>query len=58
LLAEVNNESFEEQLNGLYRIPSVWPATPGLRTFFSGFDCSFHSMVGDVSDEHLRHEDI
>ena len=58
LLAEVSNEIFEDQLNGWYRLPSVWPATRDLKTFLLWFDCSFHSMVVDVCSEHLRHEDI
>ena len=58
LLAEVSNEIFEEQLNGWYRVPPVWPAARDLKTFLLWFDCSFHSMVADVSDEHLRHEDV
>jgi hypothetical protein len=58
LLAEVSNEIFEEQLNGWYRVPPVWPAARDLKTFLLWFDCSFHSMVVDVSDEHLRREDV
>jgi hypothetical protein len=53
-LAEVSNEIFEEQLNGWYRVPSVWPATGDLKTFLLWFDCSFHSMVVDVCDERER----
>ena len=58
LLAEVSNEIFEEQLNGWYRVPPVWPAARDLKTFLLWFDCSFHSMGVDVSDEHLRSEDV
>ena len=58
LLAEVSNSIFEEQLNGWYRVPPVSPAARDLRTFPLWFDCSFHSMVVDVSDEHLRREDV
>ena len=56
-LAEVSNEIFEEQLNGWYRVPSVWPATRDLKTFLLWFDCSFHSMIVDVCHERLRHTD-
>jgi hypothetical protein len=56
-LAEVSNELFEEQLNGWYRVPSMWPTTRDLKTFLLWFDCSFHSMIFDVSDERLRHTD-
>jgi hypothetical protein len=36
LLAEVSNEIFEEQPNGWYRVPPVWPAARDLKRFFSG----------------------
>ena len=57
-LAEVSNEIFEEQLNGWYRVPSVWPAARDLRAFLLWFDCSFHSLVVDLCDERLRHTDV
>src|SRR3954452_18018334 len=53
-LAEVSIEIFEEQLNGWYRVPSVWPAARDLRAFLLWFDCSFHSLVVDLCDERLR----
>jgi len=52
------NEIFEEQLDGWYRVPTVWPAARDLRAFLLWFDCSFHSMVVDVCDERLRHTDM
>jgi hypothetical protein len=54
-LAEVSGDIFEEQLNGWYRVPSVWPVTRDLKAFLLWFDCIFHSMVVDVCDERLRH---
>src|SRR4051812_40771772 len=57
-LAEVSNEIFEKQLNGWYRVPSVWPATRDLKTFLLWFDCSFHSLIVDVCGERLRHTDM
>jgi hypothetical protein len=57
-LALVSDEIFEEQLNGWYRVPLVWPATRDLKVFLLWFDCSFHSMVIDVCDERLRHTDM
>jgi hypothetical protein len=57
-LAEVSNEIFEEQLDGCYRVPSVWPAARDLRAFLLWFDCSFHSLVVDLCDERLRHTDV
>ena len=49
---------FEEQLNGWYRVPSVWPEKRDLNAFLQWFECSFHSMVIDVCDERLRHTDM
>ena len=49
-LAEVSSEIFEEQLNGWYRVPSVWFEDRELNAFLRWFDCSFHSMVFDVCD--------
>ena len=54
-LAAVSSEIFKEQLNGWYRVPSVWPEDRELNAFLRWFDCSFHSMVFDVCDERLRH---
>jgi len=50
-LAEVSSEIFKEQLNGWYRVPSVWSEDRELNAFLGWFDCSFHSMVLDVCDE-------
>ncbi len=57
-LAEVCDEIFEEQLNGWHRVPSVWPCERGLKSFLFRFDCSFHSMVIDVSAGRLRHTEV
>jgi hypothetical protein len=57
-LAQVSREIFEEQLNGWYRVPSVWPEDRELKAFLLWFDCSFHSVVVDLCDERLRHADI
>ena len=52
-LAEVSSDIFEEQLNGWYRVPSVWPDDRELNVFLRWFDCSFHSVVVDLCDEPL-----
>jgi hypothetical protein len=57
-LAEISDEIFEEQLNGWYRVPSVWPEKRDLNAFLRWFDCSFHSMVVDLCEERLRHTDM
>jgi hypothetical protein len=46
-LAEVSNEIFEEQLDGWYRVPSVWPDDRDLEALLRWFDCSFH-FTGDI----------
>ena len=57
-LAAVSSEIFEEQLNGWYRVPSVWPDDRELNAFLRWFDCSFHSVVADLCKQRLRHTDM
>jgi len=54
-LACVSNEILEEQLNGWYRVPAVWPGDRELHTFLRWFECSFQSVVVDACDNRLRH---
>jgi hypothetical protein len=57
--AHVSNGIFEEELNGWYRDPSVWPEKRDLNRFLQWFECGFHSMVIDVCDNKcLRHTDM
>jgi hypothetical protein len=49
---------FEEQLDGWYRAPEVWPAKRDLATFQSWFEVSFHSMIVDLSDDVLEHDEL
>ena len=57
-LREISNEIFEEQLNGWYRVPSVWPSDRGLSSLLLWFECSFHSMVVDLCDEPIEHDEL
>lgn len=57
-LREVSNSIFEEQLNGWYRVPSVWPSERDLNAFCRWFECSFHSMIVDLCDEPMEHEQM
>lgn len=57
-LREVSNSIFEEQLNGWYRVPAVWPRERDLDALLRWFECSFHSMVVDLGDESIEHEEI
>ena len=58
LLREVCAEIFEEQLNGWYRVPSAWPAERDLNAFLRWFEWSLHSMVVDLADDPIEHEEI
>jgi hypothetical protein len=57
-LTKVCSEIFEEQLNGWYGVPSVWPEERNLNAFLRWFDYSFHSMVLDLCAERLLHNDM
>jgi hypothetical protein len=57
-LREVSRDIFEEQLNGWYRVPSVWPAERDLTVFRRWFECSFHSLIVDLSEDPLEHEEL
>ena len=57
-LREASNSIFEEQLNGWYRVPAVWPSERDLDAFLGWFECSFHSIVVDLGDESIEHEEL
>jgi hypothetical protein len=57
-LGESVREIFEEQLNGWYRVPAVWPAKRDVTTFQSWFEISFHSMIVDLCDDVLEREEL
>jgi hypothetical protein len=57
-LAGSVSDILEEQLNGWYRVPTVWPAKRDLTTFQSWFEISFHSMIVDLCDEIIEHEEL
>jgi hypothetical protein len=57
-LAVVTSEVFEGQLNGWYRVPSVWPHDRELNAFLRWFDRIFHSVVVDLCDQRLRHTNM
>ena len=56
-LREVSEEIFDEQLNGWYRVASAWPTERGLAEFRRWFECSFHSMIIDLCEEPIEHEE-
>jgi hypothetical protein len=49
---------FEEQLNGWYRAPAVWPVERDLARFQTWFEISFHSLIVDLCDDVLEHEEL
>ena len=57
-LGEDVAEIFEEHLDGRYRVPAVWPKNRDLRTFQLWFEFSFHSMIVDVCDDDLVHQEL
>jgi hypothetical protein len=57
-LGQAIRDIFEQQLDGWYRAPQVWPAKRDLCTFQSWFEVSFHSMIVDLSDGVLEHEEL
>ncbi len=57
-LGESVREIFEEQLNGWYRAPAMWPAKRDVTTFQSWFEVSFHSVIMDLCDDVLEHEEL
>jgi hypothetical protein len=57
-LQEVSGEIFEEQLNGWYRVPSVWPVERDFDTFNRWFEYHFHSILVDLGEDPLIHEEL
>ena len=57
-LREVSAEIFEEELDGWYRVRCAWPEERGLSTFQRWFEFTFHSMVIDLGDDPIRHEEV
>jgi hypothetical protein len=54
---EYCSEIFEEQLDGWYRVPPVWPVDRTFDTFIRWFECSFHSVLVDLCDEPLMRDE-
>jgi len=49
---------FEEHLDGWYRVPAVWPERRDATTFQRWFEISFHSMIVDLCEDVLEHEEL
>ena len=57
-LEQVCGEIFEEQLYGWYRVPSSWPVNRDFDTLKRWFECRFHSMLVDLCEDPLEHEEL
>jgi hypothetical protein len=55
---KASEKVFEEQLDGWYRAPEVWPAKRDLTTFQSWFEVTFHWMIVDLAEDVLEHEEL
>jgi hypothetical protein len=56
-LREYCSEIFEEQLDGWYRVPPVWPVDRTFDAFIRWFEFSFHSVLVDLCDEPLMRDE-
>jgi hypothetical protein len=54
----VCGQIFEEQLDGWYRVPPLWPTRRDLNAFDHWFEWSFHSVVVDLCDGPLLGEEL
>ena len=57
-LEEVCAEIFEEQLDSWYRVPSSWPVNQDFDTFKRWFEYRFHSMLVDLCEDPLEHDEL
>jgi hypothetical protein len=55
-LAEVFGEIFEEQLDGWYRVPSLWPNQRDMEAFSRWFEWRAHTIVFDLCGRPIRRE--
>ena len=51
------SDIFEEQLDGWYRVPSVWPVDRTFDTFIRWFEYSFHSVLFDLCGDPLKRDE-
>jgi hypothetical protein len=56
VLRKVCEEIFEEQLDGWYRVPSIWPEDQSYEVFCQWFEYEHHSMLFDLGEEPLIRE--
>ncbi len=57
-LEHLCGQIFEEQLEGWYRVLSMWPQRRDLQTFDLWFEWSFHSEVIDLCSGPLLREEL
>ena len=57
-LSKYYSKIFEEQLDGWYRVPAAWPVDRSFNTFTRWFEYSFHSVILDLCDDSLKHDEV
>jgi hypothetical protein len=57
-LAEVCEEIFEDQLDGWFRVPELWPRDLSLGAFQQRFEYRIDLMIVDLCDAPLLNEEI
>ena len=57
-LEEVCAEIFEKQLDGWYRVASSWPVNRTFDIFKRWFEYRFHSMLVDLCEDPLEHDEL
>ena len=57
-LKEFCSEIFEEQLDGWYCVPSAWPVDRDFDTFIRWFEYRFHSVIIDLGDDPVIHDEL
>jgi hypothetical protein len=57
-LAKVSSTIFEQELESWYRDPEIWPAQRDVIELRRWFHISFHSMLFDLSQGRLKHEQM
>jgi hypothetical protein len=57
-LGESAGNHFPGTPGWMYRVPTLWPTKRNLATFQRWFEFSFHSMIVDLCDDVLEHEEL
>lgn len=58
VLKRVYAEIFERELDGWHTDPSAWPQKRDFKTFQQWFSIELHSVIEDVVDDALIHDEL